>query len=214
MARGRKKTVKFIPSKDREPYERQPKESDKAWKAFMIYRDMGPERTLRKVAEIRQKETGINASIDSVNWNVERWSSRWGWRMRVEEWERELDNHRRRVTLREIEKMHERHIQLSKTIQGLGALELNKLWNLVRKDGLSGQMMISVADIIKLLESGVKLERNSRGQPDAITEERHQISVDESREAMRELLGDSDALKSVDDIMEKLHGVGYTKSTD
>lgn len=55
-------------------FEQQPKESAKAFAAFSIYLDLGPERSLETV---RQK-CGKSSRL------IQRWSSRWRWAERVE----------------------------------------------------------------------------------------------------------------------------------
>jgi hypothetical protein len=59
-------------------WERQPGESDKAYAAFATYRDLGPERSLRAVAEHLY---GVRAGYGVRT--VEKWSSRHGWVDRV-----------------------------------------------------------------------------------------------------------------------------------
>lgn len=59
-------------------WERREGETDKAWYGFQLYRDMGPERTLRAVAEALY---GDRAKYGLRT--VEKWSSRFEWRDRV-----------------------------------------------------------------------------------------------------------------------------------
>ncbi len=59
-------------------WERQQEESDKAYAAFATYRDLGPERSLRAVAEAIY---GVRAKHGKRT--VEKWSSRHGWVDRV-----------------------------------------------------------------------------------------------------------------------------------
>lgn len=64
-----------------EPWERQESESDRAWAAFQTYRDMGPQRSIRKVA----------AGLDKSGTLVGQWSSRHDWPNRVRAFERWMD---------------------------------------------------------------------------------------------------------------------------
>jgi hypothetical protein len=59
-------------------WERQPGESDKAWRGFQLYRDLGPERSLRAVAEALYGERWKYGKR-----TVEKWSSRHDWVDRV-----------------------------------------------------------------------------------------------------------------------------------
>ena len=56
------------------PFEQQPRESAKAFAAFKIYLQLGPERSLPAVAERCKKHVSI----------MGRWSSRWHWAERIQ----------------------------------------------------------------------------------------------------------------------------------
>lgn len=62
---------------DIRPWERQKTETPKAYEAFCLYRDMGPQRTLRAVGEQLAKTHAI----------ISRWSSAYGWAERVRAWD-------------------------------------------------------------------------------------------------------------------------------
>lgn len=62
---------------DIRPWDRQNPESAKAYEAFCIYRDMGPDRTLRAVAEVLNKSQAI----------MGRWSSAHDWPARSRAWD-------------------------------------------------------------------------------------------------------------------------------
>jgi len=62
-------------------WDQQPQESAPAFEAFQLYRDMGAERSVRKVAE----RLGKNASL------IGRWSMQHGWVARARAWDREQD---------------------------------------------------------------------------------------------------------------------------
>jgi hypothetical protein len=53
------------------PWERQENEKDQAWAAFVAYRDMGPGRSIAKVAQVIGREKSKSL--------LEGWSSRHGW---------------------------------------------------------------------------------------------------------------------------------------
>lgn len=57
-----------------ELFEQQPKESAKAFEAFLVYLNMGPGRSLAAVGEKLGKSEGL----------IERWSRRFGWKERVQ----------------------------------------------------------------------------------------------------------------------------------
>lgn len=209
--RGRKlKTHQEEFAADRPIYERQPKETDRAFLAFTVYRDAGVARTIKSSVEPYQKQAGLNAhKPNSVFNQMMKWSARWRWKERIVEWDRYLDRHKRKLALREVEKMRNRHAKLGESLQSLGAMELKKWLNKIKKEinkkGEEAEVILSVSDLIRTLESGVKLERASRGEPESIIEERHQISSDELREQMRTVVTDKEALKAVDKIMDRIN---------
>ena len=63
------------------PWERQKGESEKAFEAFVTYRDMGEKRTLTAVAEKLQKSGTL----------IRRWKSTWDWAERVRAYDNELE---------------------------------------------------------------------------------------------------------------------------
>jgi hypothetical protein len=149
---------------DREPYERQPKETDPAWKSFTQYRDM-ENRTLAKVA----------TALGKSNHLIERWSSFWRWRERTTAWDRARDDQARAATLAEIEEMQRRHIKLALGMQQLGAHELQRVLKAAQEKAAAGEaggVGLSASDIHRLIDAGSKLERLNRGEPEAI--ERHE----------------------------------------
>lgn len=60
-----------------DPWDRQPKETSKAYEAFCIYRDMGAKRTTRSTAEALAKSETL----------IKTWSSKYGWVKRAAAWD-------------------------------------------------------------------------------------------------------------------------------
>lgn len=90
-----------------EPWERQEGEGDKPFRAFTIYRDMGAERSLRKVATA----IGHNQKV-----TCEHWSRKFGWVDRVRKYEDHLDALKRQAEEGERVEMAKRHArQLQRT---------------------------------------------------------------------------------------------------
>lgn len=82
------------------PWERQPGESDQAWEAFTIYRDMPlGEASHRQVA----------AQLGKAPQLMHRWSSRWEWVERRQTWEAEQDRRRAEAMSNEQVEMARRH---------------------------------------------------------------------------------------------------------
>ena len=154
--------VPYVPDKDRKPWDRQDGETTKSWEAFVLYRDQGLERTLARVAKQLKKSTAL----------LGRWSSQYGWKTRVREWDRECDRRARQAHLREIEKMKRRHLRDAKLLQDI-AYEGFKRRLVDAKDGDN----LSADQQLRLHESGVKLERLNMGEPGEINEQRVQANV-------------------------------------
>jgi len=194
---------KFVAVNDRKEHERQPGEPDRAWKGFTIYRDIGFTRTLLKAAIEYRKIVGVTESKEkSTHRNFQNWSIRWGWVRRCESWDREVDKQRRRIALEEVKRMRDRHVQLSMSMQQVGATELNKLLKDVKAKAEEG--LLGATDIRYLIETGMKLERMSRGEPDSITEERKEISGDAAREELRALFEDKESRDNLRELAKKL----------
>jgi hypothetical protein len=69
-----------------EPWDRRDDETSRAYHAFCLYRDMGPQgRSLRAVTEELYGDEGEN--MGSVSSHVERWSSRFDWVARSTAWD-------------------------------------------------------------------------------------------------------------------------------
>jgi hypothetical protein len=161
----------FVPASGRQLFERQPKEGSKAWKCFVIYRDMGEDRSIARVREVLGESAGSQALL-------ERWSARWGWRERCEAWENELDRVKRETDLQAVVQMRERHIKISTALIGLGATELNKWLAWVNDPQNTKTRSLTPSDVLKIVEAGITLERQSRGEPGSIVEERKKKEVD------------------------------------
>ena len=162
--RGRKRTnpVKLVFDTERAIFERQPEESDPQWDSFITYRDM-KERSLEKVS----KKLGKSRHL------MERWSSANDWRTRVEAWDMEVDRRRRRTELDAVEEMRRRQLQLATSVQGLGAMELQKI--IVASQQSPNMPILSADQILRLVTEGIKLERINRDQPGEISETRNTV---------------------------------------
>jgi len=88
-------------------WQRQPGESSRAFAAFVRYREMGSDRTHKKVA----LEMGR-----SVN-NIDQLSTKYKWTVRIKAWDEFLDELKRKTIEKETEEMIKRHIQGSQAIQ-------------------------------------------------------------------------------------------------
>ena len=136
-----------------EPWEQQVGESAKAFEAFAIYRDMGVERSLRKVAQ------RLNKSLTQIA----EWSSNKNWVERVAAWDAEQDRIARQEQLKAIKAMRNRHAGMAKAMIVKAGRALQK----IPEDELKA------SDISRMIEVAAKLERISRGDVGDVIEERN-----------------------------------------
>lgn len=129
-------------------WERQPGETAKAFYAFTLYRDIGYERSITKVAQLYNAKKQLRALVG-------RWSSKNNWVERARAYDEHLDELGTKQQEENIRKMQKRHITLSMALQQKAA---EKLKDLKPED-------MRVLDAIKAIIEGAKLERLTRGEP-------------------------------------------------
>lgn len=135
-----------------EPWERQNGETAKAYAAFCAYRDLGPDRSIRKAGEM----LGKNQTT------LEQWSAKNSWGERAAKWDDEQDRIARQEQLAEIKRMRKRHADLATAMLVKAAKALQRL----PEDEIGG------GTISKMVETASKLERISRGDVGDVIEER------------------------------------------
>lgn len=142
------------------PQSQQSGETALAFEAFVIYRDMGPSRTTKAVAEQLQKSHGLIARWGTVN----------HWVRRAHSHDAELDRRKRYGELREVEKMRKRQVKSALLMQEIANIELAKM---LGEAGRTKKKRGSLDEktILKLLAQGAKLERINRGEPGEIVEQ-------------------------------------------
>ena len=139
------------------PWERQPNEGPKPYEAFTIYRDLGKERTLPKVAEKLGKSLGLTS----------RWSSAYNWVERVAAWDDEADRQAAQKQLKDIANARVRQRKQAVKMQ-LKALQLLESI----KDGDA-----KLSEIVSLMKLGMEQERICLGDVGDVIEERKGDSV-------------------------------------
>lgn len=141
------------------PFDRLENESDPAWQAFVAYRDLGPERNIRKVAQSLSKSVALMGE----------WSSRHQWVARAAAWDAEVDRHRRAASLSAISEMVERHATHTQAqLQALMAPARELLKRLQQNPALLAE--VSDAQLIRYCSSAaravpalIQAERLARG---------------------------------------------------
>jgi hypothetical protein len=144
------------------PYEQIKGETKKAFEAFQHYRDMGAERSIRKVAEKLNKSYQLLA----------RWSTQYDWVERALKYDAEMDRIQLIQQEKERKAMSKRHAQQAMIFQGKA---LEALKDIKPKD-------LDIKDVIKMFVEGVKVERLSRGESTESAEVKHSGEIKESVE--------------------------------
>ncbi len=86
------------------PWGHQPREGERAYVAFLAYRDLGPGRTHEATRECLGKRPGYLKPI-------ERWSASWDWRQRARAWDDHLQAGRDKVAADQAELWEQRRLQ-------------------------------------------------------------------------------------------------------
>ena len=182
------------------PWERQPGEPDKAFRAFTIFRDLPPEdRSLRRVAE-RLGQKSISSSL----------AQRWYWRERVALWDEEQDKRRREALLRESEDAAVYHAKIARRA---AQLVEKKIGYLEEDDGAVKGM--SVRDMVSLMESAVKLERLSRSMSTDNVAHQHALGRNEQeRNMLMALLSNPEAVTLADQLSQKMLAANLDDTAD
>src|ERR1017187_2409163 len=137
---------------EKQAWARQAAESSKAYAHFCLYRDMGQERSLRKLA----REDKCRAKVGQL----ERWSSKWRWVERCQQYDDYTERQLRLQQEKERLEMHKRHAKMGMLAQTLAVRKLEKVVNKIEQN----EDTLSPADAARILDIGVKVERLARGE--------------------------------------------------
>lgn len=132
------------------PWDRQPGETDPAWAAFVVYRDLGLERSGAKVG----KELGKSHQL------IERWSAKNAWVTRVQAWDREQDRLWQRDLAAVRRNAAKRNLEISTAMKDLAAAGINAL--------AESPGQLEARDVSRLVEVAAKVEALSTGGPTEI----------------------------------------------
>jgi hypothetical protein len=126
-----------------QPWERQPRETDKAWEAFTTYRDMGDGRTKQAVSDRLSKSRQL----------IQRWAALWDWDERVRAYVVADDKAWLDSLAHERRKAAQRWVRLAQAAQ---AKTGQALTNLQPAD-------LTPGDLTRLLKLAVDVEKDALG---------------------------------------------------
>jgi len=133
-------------------WDRKKGESTKAYQAFILYREMGAERSYTRVAQ----ELGKSRTL------VQRWGGAWTWVERCADWDAYLLRKADAARLVAIKKANERHVELAQTF--LARVR-------ARLDAMSQNALeIEAEHLPKWLDIAVKIERLGLGMSTQLVE--------------------------------------------
>lgn len=143
---------------DREPWERQPGETDRQFARFAHYLEMGRVRTLRQLGE------NLRSMGESVgnNW-LYQVAARWRWADRARAHDNEQDRLYFARVAKKREDMAERHAKLASAVLGVASRALKALSDHLTANPNAG--VVAPADLVKLVDLGTRLERMALGEP-------------------------------------------------
>lgn len=140
-----------MPKKNENVWDRLPKETAPAFKAFQTYRDMGADRSNAKVGQKLSKSKTL----------IDRWSSRNFWVSRVRAYDMFLDTEAQKSQIETAQVMAQRHKQTAQVI-------LNKV--VQKLNAMVQSTELTATQAIRWFEVGVKMERISHGEASEIVE--------------------------------------------
>lgn len=138
------------------PWERQKGESDKAYEAFVTYRDMGADRSIRAVAQ----------KLDKSRTQIGKWSSAWDWTERVRIYDNELETEVRAKVIKGRKDMTDRHIKIAMQLQKKALEALNSLEVKAMTPKDIKEFLKMATDLERLNRT---LEEDSKGKSDTIS---------------------------------------------
>lgn len=138
-------------------WDRQPGETDKYWRNFQEYRDLGSNRTLEKAA----RNLGIRGGSMTPA------SHKWNWRKRCEDFDRWVDQEAQLDSVQAVRAMRRRQIETALAMQNLGNKAVEKLEQFEANSAKTGKGL-HADEARQMIEAGVKIERVNRGEPDVV----------------------------------------------
>jgi hypothetical protein len=148
------------------PWDQQPKESSKAFERFALYRDTGAGRSLRKLAKDLELNPSTLAEI----------STRHNWQERITAFDAYIDKASQHNQIAQVKAMKRRQIVLALRAQKVAEKGLKKL--LRDMDDEQILRKLSPEGLSKILDTGCRLERLNRNEPEQNVELVQQANYD------------------------------------
>lgn len=140
-------------AEDREPWDRQSRETIRMHARFLVYRDLGPTRNLTAAVNI------LSSTGDPLKYaSIKKISFEYRWGERAQAWDAyQADQERARLTkLRQ--DMIDRHRKLAMGLSGKAAAAMQRLQ----------PEELTPSDIVRFLNLATDMERKALGEPDRV----------------------------------------------
>ena len=145
---------------ERQMWERLPHENLSAFSNFVVYRDMGAERSLARVATMVKKPLP----------NVYNYASVYRWNVRAAKYDEHLSKIRERIKIKKIKEMEERHAKHLQATETSLMVVIQEIISRVNAKDLGDLKVMEMSELIKLannvagtLPKIVQTERLSMG---------------------------------------------------
>ena len=141
---------------------RETREKERAGVLFIMYYQMGPERSLEKLRD-NCAMVGLKLHLNTYK----RYSARYDWQRRVLEATVTEREEREKDALAAVDKMNEEHIKVNRGLMAIAVAGLGHYQSELdnkRQAGLPSTLKLSVRDIVRLVRQAQIGERLARGQ--------------------------------------------------
>lgn len=154
-------------------WDRKKHESARAYQAFIVYREMGAERSYTRVAQELRKSRTL----------IQRWGVAWTWVERVADWDAYLLRQADAAKVQAIKDANERHVNLAQTLLVRVAARLEAM--------TENALEMELRDLPRWLDTAIKIERLGLGMSTQLVEHQGQgggaIKLDMVRQARESL---------------------------
>jgi hypothetical protein len=140
---------------ERNLWDQQPEEGGPAFKAFAAYRDLGFDRSLKKVAGKLKKSAGL----------IDQWSLRYRWKDRVQAWDKFNDQLAQRELVKQRLEFDRTTLLMADQMRQKAMAGLMALTPVVERDGKK-HPMLKINELLRLVELSHELHSEHLGSPD------------------------------------------------
>ncbi len=153
-------------NKENHSWDKQETETNRAFNAFLVYKNMGALRSLRKAAEEFYGNAYITNSVSKVN-IFRRWSTKHNWVARCGAYDIEQDRIFQVEQREAIREMNKRQAKIGAAMQNKG---ITRLLDMDVNE-------LTPDQAARLAKTGVEIERPARGEATEISEHKGEVGI-------------------------------------